>query len=73
MKLKTLPEKVRSPYKKCSAVSFKALFRLVGKRAVSVVIEIVVIPGVKRRAWRRVPAEQELAARVATERIVIGP
>ena len=73
MKLKTLPEKVRGPDKKCSAVSLETWLKLTRKRAVSLIVEIVVISGVKRSAGRRIPAEKELPARVATERVVIGP
>jgi len=72
MKLKTLPEKVRRPYKKCSAVSLETGLLLIRERAVSSIVEIVVVPGVKRGSGGRVPAEKKLAARVPAKRVVIG-
>ena len=64
MKLKTLPEKVRRPYKKCSAVTFEAGFMLIRERAVAVIIEIFIVAGVKRRTRRRIPAKKKLTARI---------
>lgn len=40
-------------------------------RTVAVVIEIVVIPDIKRRSRIRIPAEQKLSARIFPQSVVI--
>ena len=47
------------------------MLQLSGDRAETVVIEVVVIADVKRRSRIRIPAEQELTASVALQRVVI--
>ena len=72
MKLQTLSEQVRSPYEKCSAVPLEAGFVLIRVRAVSVIIEIVVVTDVEGGPGIRIPPEQKLTAHVSVQRVVVS-
>ena len=63
-KLETFTEKIRGTDEESAAVARKAGLALVCERIKTVVIEIVVIAGVKRGTGVWVPAEKELAADV---------
>ena len=73
--LETLAEKVGRADEECSAVSCQAGLSLICEGIKAVVIEIVVIAGVKgsSRVWA--PAKKELAAHVRIQRVVVptGP
>ena len=73
MKLKTLSEKVRGPYEKCSAVSLKARLMLICEWAESLIVEVVVVTNIERSTRIWIPSEQKLATRVAAQCVVIRP
>ena len=59
-----LPEQIRRPDEKSSAVSLESRLKLSGVWVKSVVIEIIVVANVKRRSGVRVPTEQKLPRRI---------
>ena len=71
--LKALSEKIRRANEKRAAVALETRFEIAGKRVKAVVVEIVVVTGVKGCTRTRIQTEQKLSADVRRDRIVIDP
>ena len=56
--LETFSEEIRHSDKERTAVAFESRLGLIGKRAESVVIKVVIVANVERLARRRAPTKQ---------------
>ena len=59
--LKTAPEEIRHLDEERSSITPEARFKSPAKRIEAVPIQIVVVPGIKRRPWIRSPTQQKLS------------
>src|SRR5262245_412380 len=70
---KSPPKQVRHFDEKRPLVTAQTAFKLIRERAVAVVIQIIVVADIQRRARMRRPAQQELPSDARGQRVVISP